>query len=92
MKIPFYIAENEGKSKGSQDSCTCSTHRAGDLTALRPSFCRTSGYETNNELRKLHYFWWTSKDVETYMQRCTSCGTMTADKIPTAPLGELPEN
>ena len=41
---------------------------------------------------RLYYYWPSmSKDVEKFIQKCTSCVIMKGGRTPLAPLGELPE-
>ena len=57
-----------------------------------PVFAGHQGVKRTQNSIRIHYFWPTLlKDIEDYIQKCTSCATMEGGRTPTAPLGELPE-
>jgi hypothetical protein len=58
----------------------------------KPVFLGHQGEKRTLSNLRLYYYWPSmSKDVEKFIQKCTSCAKLKGGRTPLAPLGELPE-
>jgi transposase InsO family protein len=93
MGISSFVTENQKRSQGkARIVVPKELIRQVIQQHHDPVFAGHQGVKRTQNSIRIHYFWPTLlKDIEDYLQKCTSCATMKGVRTPTAPLGELPE-